>query len=277
LRLAFSSIAWDPTEDEAVAGLLREAGVEAVELAPTKLWADLASVPPTEASAVRSAWAGRGLPVVALQSLLYGRPDLRLFGTPSQRADLCVYLEGVLELAARLGASVLVFGSPRNRQRGRFSAEEATAIAAEFFATMAERANALGLVLCLEPNPPEYGCDFVTSARAGLELVATVGHPGFRLHLDAACMTLAHDPVAEAIGCAAGAGFLCHFHMSEPDLRPVGGPPSDVQHEAFASELRASGYGRFVSVEMRPPDPAGRHQAIAAAAAFAVRTYQRGD
>jgi sugar phosphate isomerase/epimerase len=276
VKIAFSSLAWDPADDEAVARVLREAGVEAVELAPTKLWADLTAVPPSEASAVRSAWEGRGLPVVALQSLLYGRPGLRLFGDSSQRAELGAYLEGVFDLAARLGASALVFGSPKNRQRGRLSAEEATAIAAEFFGTMAQRADARGVALCLEPNPEPYGCDFVTNARAGLELVAAVGHPGFRLHLDAACMTLACDPLGEAIRGAADAGFLGHFHASEPDLRPVGGPRSDVNHAACASELRASGYGAFVSVEMRPPDRADAHEAIAAAAAFAVGTYQRG-
>ncbi len=275
MRVAFSSIAWDPADDEAVARVLKEAGVEAVELAPTKLWPDLTAVPASEASTVRSAWEARGLPVVALQSLLYGRPDLRLFADSSQRADLGVHLERVFELAARLGASVLVFGSPRNRRRGQLSGEEATAIAAEFFATMAQRAHARGLALCLEPNPQRYGCDFVTSARAGLELVTAVGHPGFRLHLDAACMTLAGDQVGEAIRSAAAAGVLCHFHVSEPDLQPVGGPRSDVDHEACAMELRASGYQGFVSVEMRPPD-AGEHKAIAAAAAFAVGTYHRG-
>jgi hypothetical protein len=47
-----------------------------------------------------------------------------------------------------------------------------------------------------------------------------------------------------------------HFHVSEPQLadpcRPV------VHHERVARALRESGYGRWVSLEMRRPDPAIR-------------------
>jgi D-psicose/D-tagatose/L-ribulose 3-epimerase len=274
MRIAFSAIAWDPGEDESVARVLREEGVEAVELAPTKLWADLTVVPPADVSSVRSHWVRRGLPVVALQSLLFGRPELRLFGTSGQRAELCEYLEHVFELAEGLGATALVFGSPKNRERGSRSPEEALAIATEFFAGVAERAAPRGLELCLEPNPEQYGCDFVTNAEAALALVERVGHPGFRLHLDTACMTLADDPFVPTIEQAAG--VLCHFHASEPELRPVGGPHTEVAHHDAAAALRASGYRRFVSVEMRPPEPSTRLESIRAAAAFAVRTYHRG-
>ena len=54
----------------------------------------------------------RGVSVVALQALLFGRPDLVLFESPERRSATLDYLEGVLRLASWLGAGPLVFGSP---------------------------------------------------------------------------------------------------------------------------------------------------------------------
>jgi len=250
MKLAFSAIAWDPSLDDEVAAVLSASGFQGVELAPTKLWADLSSVTSQEAEAERTRWSSRGLPVVALQALLFGRPDLVVFGDKAETKQLQAYLLKVVELGGRLGARALVFGSPRNRLRGSLPAAEAHDRALEVLSPVAEYAERLGTCLCIEPNPPQYGADFVTAAAEGLRLVKAAKSGGFGLHLDTACMALAGDDLGVSIQAASG--VLKHFHASEPHLAALGEDKSSVDHPQAARALVACQYGGFVSVEMRP-------------------------
>jgi sugar phosphate isomerase/epimerase len=252
MRLAVSNIAWPADRDAAVAGVLRDLGVTGVEVAPTKVWPRPLEASPTEVADYRAFWEARGFEVVAAQALLFGRPDLTLFESDATRRQTREYLSGIIRLCARLGAKALVFGSPKNRRVGDRPRAEAWEIAVEFFANLAGIAEAEGTCVVMEANPPEYGADFVTRAGEAVELVKAVNRPGFRLHLDTGCMTLAGDPIAETLDT--GFPLLRHFHVSEPNLDPPG-TSGAVDHAAFADELRRRGYGHWVSLEMREPNP----------------------
>jgi D-psicose/D-tagatose/L-ribulose 3-epimerase len=273
VRLVVSNIAWKPADDEAVAPVLRECGADAVELAPTAYWPDPLMASAGDRAALRGAWEGRGLPVVALQSLLFGYPQLNLFD-PATRDATRERLAGMLEVAADLGARVLVFGSPRNRARGGLGDEEALAIAVPFFRALGERAAALGVCLCIEPNPPVYGCDFVTTPEQGRDLVTRVGSPGFGFHLDAAGTLLAgEDPIAEA---GRSAATLRHFHASAPQLGPVG-PGAGVDYAGAVGALLRGGYRGDVSIEMRAAETVeGRLEAVRQALATLRPLVPRG-
>lgn len=270
MRLAVSNIAWPVAADAAVADMLAAEGVAGVEVAPTKIWPKPAEATDAELDACRATWEGRGLPIVSAQSLLFGRPELTLFDDAAMRQRTLDYLASVVRTCARLGAGPLVFGSPKNRRRGPMPATEAFAIAVEFFGRLAAIAERDGAVIALEANPPEYAADFVTRAPEALELVRAVNRPGLRLHLDAACMTLAGDDPAII---ADGRAELCHFHASEPMLAPLG-TASKVPHAALAGHLRSAGYGGTVSIEMREPEPFSI-DALRTAVRFAQAVYGR--
>ena len=245
MRLAISNIAWTPAEDDAVGEAMRREGAAAVEIAPTLYWPDPLAASAAEVDACREAWARRGFPVAALQSLLFGQPHLQLFGDTSD--EMARRLEGMAGLAARLGAPVMVFGSPKNRLRGSLSPAQALERAVPFFRRLGEAAARRGVALCLEPNPPQYGCDFVTTAAEGRELVERVGSPGFGLHLDLAGMRLAGEDGPAELGRSLP--WLRHVHFSAPGLGQV--LPGAADYRAAAEALSAGGYQGFVSVEMR--------------------------
>ena len=95
----------------------------------------------------------------------------------------------------------------------------------------------------MEANPPEYGADFVTRAAEAIELVKAVNHPGFRLHLDTGCMTLANDPVA-AWG---GVKLLREKFGIEPAV--VTGPATDNQVgvDIIAEQMGVSAFNAITS------------------------------
>jgi D-psicose/D-tagatose/L-ribulose 3-epimerase len=267
VRVAVSNIAWEPVDDDAVSRVMREGGATGVELAPTKRWPNPLEVSAGEARAYRAGWERRGLEPVAMQALLFGRPDLVLFGDPAARDAMHDYLDGVFRLAEQLGTRALVFGSPKSRLVGTMARPRAWQIAVDFFGRVADRAGEHDVVLCLEANPVAYGCDFLTTSTEALDLVRAVSSAGLGAHLDTGGMTMNDEPVEEIV--AAAAPWLRHFHASEPNLAPVGG--GTVNHERYAAALLECGYDGWVSVEMR--GDADAPAAVRASLARVVSAY----
>ena len=252
MRLAVSNLAWPRAEDEAVADLFVALGVTGIEVAPTKVWPNPLTASQDEIDAYRTFWNDRGIQIVAAQALLFGRPDLTLFESADVRSQTICYLSDLISRCTRLGAGRLVFGSPKNRRVGATPPPEVRRIAVDVFRQLGDVAAKAGVCVVLEANPPEYGADFITRAADAIELVDLVNHPGFQLHLDTGCMTLAADPITTTI--SVGFPSLRHFHISEPNLDPPG-TSGRVDHAGFAGELSRRGYGEWVSLEMRERNP----------------------
>jgi D-psicose/D-tagatose/L-ribulose 3-epimerase len=246
VRLAVSNIAWDPSEDSAIAELLNREGAGGIEIAPTKWRERPLDASPADVASYRRTWEDRGLPIVSIQSLLFGRPELQLFGDERRRAELLDYLRRVIALSADLGARALVFGSPRNRVRGSLPMADALGIARDFLRALGDHARDHGVVFCVEANPPAYGCDFITTTAEAVELCRAVDHPAVRLNADLGGMTISNEDVRASV--AGAESFIGHFHASEPNLVELG---AIADHRAAAEALGAINYDGWVSIEMR--------------------------
>ena len=113
MKLSISNLAWSPAEDKDIAAVLQSFDVQGIELAPTKIWPDLTQVQDADLIAYRVFWQQQGIGIVALQSLLFGQPELVIFRDQETRAQMLTYLSRVMHIAAQLGAHILVFGSDR--------------------------------------------------------------------------------------------------------------------------------------------------------------------
>lgn len=245
--IAVSNIAWENDDEPEVLALFQELGITALEIAPPKVFTDPTAVSDADIAKYVERWGSFGVKIVSFQSLLFGHPEFQLFGDVASRAAMRDHLLAMIELGGRMGATALVFGSPKNRWVPELlDREAASAIAVEFFHSLGDESLGAGLALCIEPNPERYGCNFVTTAREGIEFIEAINHPGIRLHLDLAGMELAGDDPAESI--AAAMPVLAHFHASAPDLAPVNG--AGRGHEAAGRAL-AVDYPGLVSIEMR--------------------------
>ncbi len=257
MKLAVSNIAWNPEEQDAIIPILRDRGVGGIEVAPTKLWPDWAGADAASAESARRDFEALGFAVPSMQAILFGKPDLSIFAAASDpiRAETLDHLALVARLAGALGARALVFGSPRNRDRGDRSPDVAFEIAAEFFREAGRICARHDTWLCLEPLPDAYGSNFATSWKEAARLVQAVDTPGFGLHLDTACIHMGGDDPAEAVLTCDG--MIRHFHVSEPQLADLSNPTID--HKRVGEALKSIGYGNWISLEMRrPDDPAAR-------------------
>lgn len=251
MELTVSNIAWTNEEEPEIANALADMGVRNIEIAPTKKWQDPTVTVVAELVEYKNWWNSYDMDVVAFQSMLFNRVDLKLFESSENREDTFKYLSKFIEVAGVMGAKAMVFGSPKNRQLEGLSKEAASLIAVNFFSSLAEVALKNNVNFCIEPNAPQYNCDFANNSSDGLELVEEVGKAGFGLHLDTACMQLAGDNLVQSIINSKNA--LKHFHVSAPYLEPVNSS-NDINHKAVADALRLIDYKGKVSIEMKPGD-----------------------
>lgn len=270
MKIAISNIAWQVFEEEAIANIMQSLDVRGVEVAPTKIWDDPLLATDIEINNYRNFWNRRGIQIVAMQALLFGRPELTIFRDSNTRKKTFQYLAGMIEIGSKLGAHALVFGSPKNRRVGELGGEEAGKVALPFFYELGEIAARLGVIFCIEPNPAAYNCDFITDSIQGLSLVNKVGSEGFGLHLDAAGMTVSEEAITEQ-KFKRFLDRLCHFHISEPYLAPIG--EGKVNHQAFARILTSLHYDKWTSVEMKAQSQDSNTEAVKKALEMAVESY----
>lgn len=132
MKVAISNIAWPAAQEREVADLLQRLGVRGVEVAPSKIGPKPAEIDDDTIRRYRDFWASRGIEVVAMQALLFGRNDFAIFGAEALRAELLAYLARIVRLGGMLGARALVFGSPKNRRVEGLTRSQIDAIALPF-------------------------------------------------------------------------------------------------------------------------------------------------
>jgi sugar phosphate isomerase/epimerase len=255
MKLAVSNIAWPVESDAEAFDLLAANGIRGIEIAPTRIWPQWQGIDAASVAGLRSTLDSAGLTVSSLQAILFQKPELHLFGSDRDRQAMFDHLCRCADLAGTLGAYCLVFGAPKNRDRGALSEEDAFPIACDFFAKVGDVYAARHLCIGFEANPPEYGCNFATESRTAARLVRAVDSAGFRLHLDTACLYLAGESPRQAI--EQNSDILRHFHVSEPNLGPFSAPKAP--HKTAAQALRNVHYDGWAALEMRaagPPLPA---------------------
>ncbi|MBI2286027.1 MAG: sugar phosphate isomerase/epimerase [Nitrosomonadales bacterium] len=270
MRLAISNIAWDTFEDQQIAELLKRFGVDAIDVAPGKYFPDPAKATDEEIARVKCWWAERGIEITGMQALLFGTTGLNVFGSPEVQKMMLHHLAAVCRIGAGLGATRLVFGSPKNRDRSDLSDEQVAEIAIPFFRHLGDIAQSYDVVICLEPNPPCYGANFMTTSDETAEVVRQVAHPAIRMQLDTGALTINGEDPAAVLQYSES--LIGHVHASEPDLVPLGDGGTD--HAKVATCLKQLLPQHVVSIEMLASKSEPHLVAIERALGVAIRHYR---
>lgn len=270
MRLAISNIAWDTYEDEAIVILLQRFGVDAIDVAPGKYFPEPAKATDAEVVCVKNWWLERGVVITGMQALLFGTKGLNVFGPRESQCAMLQHLTAVCRIGALLGATRLVFGSPRNRDRAGLSDQQAVDMAVSFFRRLGDIAQSYGVVICLEPNPPCYGANFMTNSSETAEVVRQIGHPAVRMQLDTGALTVNGEDTATVLkNCAP---LIAHIHISEPDLLPLGDGRTD--HAKIDAALKQYLPTCVASIEMLATKNEPHEVSIERALAVATQRYR---
>jgi sugar phosphate isomerase/epimerase len=154
----------------------------------------------------------------------------------------------LIDLCAELGGKYLVHGSPQQRrvEAGETRAA-ATARAQACFAAVAERAQKVGVVYCVEPLSAEQ-TPLINTLEEASQIVAAVGSPAVRSMLDCSSAgRMEKEPLNALIDRWLPRGVIAHVQVNDRNRR---GPGQGEQRFAplFAS-LRKNKYAGDVAVE----------------------------
>lgn len=270
MRISISNIAWDPVQDEEVCKLLHKHSVDAIDIAPGKYFSEPDKASDKDIKIVREYWASRGISLVGMQSLLFGTQGLNVFSERSVQEKMLTHLRAVSHVAAGLGITSLVFGSPKNRDRLEFSNEQTLTIAYDFFSRLGTIAQQEGVVICLEPNPECYGANFMTNSKETADVVRLINHPSIKMQLDTGAIAINKESIEEVI--KDNFNIIGHVHISEPGLIPLG--RGDVDHINMSTELKKSFPNNVATIEMLMTHNEPSLMAIEEAISFVTHHYR---
>ncbi len=225
----------------------RECGYTGIEIAPFTINPDVRQISAERRSEVRRQAESAGLQMIGLHWLLAKTQGLYLTShDASIRRATASYVEELARLCRDLGGSIMVFGSPlqRNLQPG-VSYDDGMKYAAEVFQAAMPVLEDLDVTLAVEPLGPADG-NFLLTAADGVKLIEMVGSPHCRLHLDCKAMASESTPIPEIIRRCAP--WLVHFHAN--DANKLGPGFGELDFVPIFEALGEIDYQGWVSVEV---------------------------
>ena len=217
------------------------------EVAPFMLNTDARLITTSERKAYRESVAAAGLQIIGLHWLLAKTTGFHLTTDDNAvRTQTAAYFRELIRLCSDLGGSVMVLGSPLQRNRTpELSLERAHENAAELLQSLHDDLEKANVRIALEPLGPEEG-NFLNTADEARLLKQRIASDRVGLHLDVKAMSSEPKPVVDII--REHADWMLHFHANDPNRRGPG--MGDVDFEPILKTLRHVNYDGWISVEV---------------------------
>lgn len=248
-RYAMCNEAFDKRPFAEQCKVMRAAGYDGIELAPSTLGEDPLALRANQRQELCHTMAGEGLEFVGLHWLLVvpfpvhvTTPDLAL------RTRSWQYVDGLIDLCADLSPgkeTVLVFGSPKQRSStGGITPAEAARNFVNGISGIASHAVDRGVTILVEALPHSQ-CDVIHTLEEAVAVVREIDSPGVRTMFDthnAEDETEPHDQVIERYF-----DLIRHIHLNEMNGSHPG--TANYNFAPIFAVLEKLNYHRWVSVE----------------------------
>lgn len=229
-------------------------GYDGVEIAPFTICERVEEVSREERKAIAADAESLGLDIVGLHWLLV-KPEGLYINHPNEaiRRKTYGYLQELTRFCGDIGGSIMVIGSPKQRNVvEEITYEEAWELAKDSFSRCLPVAEEKGVTLCIEALSPEE-TNFMNTVGEAVRMVREIDHPNFKAILDVKAMSSEGRDIAGIVRGAKGA--FAHVHANDANKRGPGFGETDFG--PIAKALREIGYDGYVSVEVFDfsPDP----------------------
>lgn len=225
---------------------IAETGYQGIEVAPFALASRIGQVSAERRRTMREQAEQQGLQIIGLHWLLAKTEGFHITAPDAGlRKAATQYLIELTHACADLGGTVMVFGSPfqRNLIEGT-THEQGVERAAEVFKACVPAFTERGVTLCMEPLTTKE-TNFMTSCAEAMEVVERIASPQVKLHQDVKAMLTESEPIPTLIH--RHAKDVGHFHVNDSNLLGPGMGPTDFT--PIFRALRETGYSGWVSVE----------------------------
>lgn len=227
--------------------LAAECGYTGLEIAPFTIKTDVRQIPAAKRAEVRRQAEQAGLEIMGLHWLLAKTTGLYLTSPdPAVRRETGEYFAELGRLCRDLGGSIMVLGSPQQRNLlPGVTLDHAYDYAAETLRAAMPTLEECGVTLAIEPLAPVL-TNFIQTTAEGVRLIEMIGSPHCRLHLDCIAMSTEATPISELIH--RHRKVLAHFHANDPNK--LGPGFGDLDFHPIFTALGEIDYRGWVSVEV---------------------------
>jgi sugar phosphate isomerase/epimerase len=239
MKLSVSNIGWSYDNLEYVIPILKFNGINYIDVAPSLLHD---KNKPINIEEVNKFYLNNDIKFAGMQSLFFNAPNISIFDGDDNKLILDKYLENNCFLAKNFKIQNLVFGSPKNRiinDFNKFTLQKAKNIYKE----LSDLAKQYSCILCLEPNPKEYGCNFITNTFEAIEFVKSINSPNLKINLDISTTILNNEDLDLIFKL--GKEHIQHVHISAPYLTDI----TQLDHKNIIRILNKYQYSGYIVME----------------------------
>ncbi len=232
-------------------------GYQGLEIAPFTLSDQPQELGSSDIAELRRSLGAEGLACSSLHWLLLAPKGLSITTSDEAvRKKTVEVMRRLVEMAAELGAEVLVHGSPAQRKLPDGEEAEGRARAMDCFRAAAEAAEAAGVVYCVEPLATRES-NFINSLAEASAIVEEIGSPAFRSMIDCSATALGEGDVPALIERWLPTGIVAHVQVNDPNRRGPG--EGDLPFAPILAALKRQDYGGWIAAEpfvYKPDGPA---------------------
>ncbi len=184
IRLGICNELFEDWDFGQVCRTVKGLGYEGLEIAPFTLAPRITDLTADRRRELRAMVEDAGLATIGLHWLLAKTEGFYLTSPdPEVRRRTGDYLIALAEATRDLGGSLMVLGSPKQRDLlPGVSHDQALGYALEVFRRVMTAIGALGVDLCLEPLAPSE-TNFLNTCTQARALIDQVNHPNSKLHM----------------------------------------------------------------------------------------------
>jgi len=218
--------------------ILKLYGIKNVQIAPTTLINDWNNIGNLDVSM----FTENGINVYSFQSIVYGLNDLNIFSETS--GELMTHLKKVVDCASNCGVKILVFGCPRNRKIVD-NDHDNDAVFVMFFRELGDYCKDKNIVICIEPNAKEYGCNYLNTIEQGGVIVNKIDNSNIKLMIDLGNIIMENDDISIVHKYS---NVLCNIDIAQPKMLDLS-RPHDLNSD-FVNIIKDIGYNNNINLEM---------------------------
>jgi sugar phosphate isomerase/epimerase len=259
IKLGICNELFEDTDFADVCQLVKAVGYDGLEIAPFTLAPRITDLSAARRLEIRSIVERSGLETIGLHWLLAKTDGFYLTAAdPKIRRATGDYLIALAEATRDLGGSLMVLGSPKQRDLlPGLTHDQAVGYAIEVFGRVMPAIGSAGVDLCLEPLAPSE-TNFLNTCAQAVEIIDQVDDPHFKLHLDVKAQSSESDTTVPEL-IRRYASIAGHFHAQDINLRGPG--MGDVDFGPIIKALVEARYNRWVSVEVFDFSPGAQQTA----------------
>lgn len=246
MRLSISNILWDVENDNKIVKILDKKNITCIDIAPTKYQDIVNNFEPEEFIKIKNFWDKHSFQIIGMQSLLFGLPEITMFENENSKTIIIEHLKKIFTIADILEVKFLIFGSPSIRTyKMSDSNKNYYEVAKEFFFEVSEILSKHNSILCIEPNPKEYGCDFINNTIECFEFIDDLNKSNIKAHFDLGSSVMNNENIEQIL--KKGSKLIKYFHISEPYLMPL---KNEKFHRNISSLVKSHLEIDYISLEI---------------------------